>query len=135
LADTVKNELHINYDSNGVKFIEDFIERQKNNFSKDEQKGLVNSLGSFLGQAIINNYGGQWQLDNELQIICVAFDEKNKVYPFSKTSKQFDNGLEDSVYSFFTMIPIIYNLDKKEDQTKSGLKSDKENNKPWWKIW
>lgn len=135
LADTVKNELHINYDADGVKFIEEFIERQKYNFSKDEQKGLVNSLGSFLGQTIINNYGGHWQIDNELQVVCVSFDEKNKVYPFSKASKQFDNGLEDSVYSFYNMIPIIYKLDKKSEQTEPILKAENKDKKPWWKIW
>jgi hypothetical protein len=132
LADTVRNELDINFDNDGVKFIEEFIERQKHNFSKEEQNGLVNSLGSFLGQTIINNYGGQWQIDSELQMACVSFDEKNKVYPFSKTLKQFENGLEDSVYSFYQMIPNIYKLDKKSEKINASLKAD---NKPWWKIW
>jgi len=51
--------------------------------------------------------------------MAVAFDGKNRVYPFAKVSKQFENGLEDSVYSFYTVIPI-FKLEKKK--------------KPWWKF-
>ena len=120
LAETVRKQLNLKYDADSVKFIEGFIERNKGNFEKEEGKGLINSLGSFLGQCIIENYGGQWQLDNETGFVAVAFDDKNKAYPFAKVSKQFENGLEDSVYSFYTVIPSIFKIGKKK--------------KPWWKF-
>ena len=120
LAESVKKQLNLKYDANSVKFIEGFIERNKGNFEKEESKGLINSLGSFLGQCIIENYGGQWQLDNETGSVAVVFDDKNKAYPFAKVSKQFENGLEDSVYSFYTVIPSIFKIEKKK--------------KSWWKF-
>lgn len=110
LAETVKNQLNLSYDVQSVRFIEEFIERQKSNFDADQLKGIVNSIGSFLGVCIIKNYGGQWRLDEETNSVCIAFDEKNKVFPFAKTAKQFENGLDDSVHSFYTIIPIVFKL-------------------------
>jgi hypothetical protein len=120
LAKTVREQFKIKYDKESVKFIEGFIERNKSNFGPEESKGLINSLGTFLGQCIIENYGGQWELDSEIGSMAVAFDEKNRAYPFSKVSKQFKNGLEDSIYSFYTIIPVIFKLKKKK--------------KSWWKL-
>ncbi|MGH2552800.1 MAG: hypothetical protein ACRDEB_03745 [Chitinophagaceae bacterium] len=120
LAESVRTQLNLEYDADSVKFIEGFIERNKNSFDKEQSSGLINSLGSFLGQCIINNYGGQWRVDNETGSVAVVFDDNNIAYPFAKVSKQFDNGLEDSVYSFYSVIPSIFKLDKKK--------------KPWWKF-
>lgn len=120
LAESVRTHLNLKYDADSVKFIEGFIERNKSNFDKEESKGLINSLGSFLGQCIIENYGGQWQPDNEIGSVAIMFDDNNKAYPFSKVSKQFDNGLEDSVYSFYTAIPRIFKTGKRK--------------KPWWRF-
>ena len=120
LANSVKTQLNLKYDAESVKFLEGFIERNKGDLDTEQAKGLINSLGSFLGQCIIENYGGQWQRDNETGIDAVIFDDKNKAFPFAKTSKQFENGLEDSIYSFYTTIPTIFKLDKKK--------------KPWWKF-
>jgi hypothetical protein len=120
LAESVRKQLNLKYDADSIKFIEGFIERNKGNFEKEESQGLINSLGSFLGQCIIENYGGQWQLDNEAGSVAVVFDDKNKAYPFAKVSKQFENGLEDSVYYFYNIIPSIFKIEKKK--------------KPWWKF-
>ena len=120
LAESVRTKLNLKYDASSIKFIEGFIERNKGSFEKEEWQGLINSLGSFLGKCIIENYGGQWELNNETGSAAIAFDNNNKVYPFAKVSKQFENGLVDSIYSFFRVIPTVFKLDKKK--------------KPWWKF-
>lgn len=120
LAESVRTQLNLKYDADSVKFIEGFIERNKSGLDEEESRGLINSLGSFLGQCIIKNYGGQWQLDKETGSVTVAFDDNNKAFPFAKVSKQFENGLEDSVYSFYIIIPTFFKLDKKR--------------KSWWKF-
>jgi len=120
LAESVRKQLNLKYDAESVKFIEGFIERSKSSFDKEGSKGLINSLGSFIGQCIIENYGGQWQVDSETGSVAVVFDNNNKAYPFVKVGKQFDNGLEDSVYSFYSVIPTVFKLDKKK--------------KTWWKF-
>jgi len=120
LADSVKTQLKLKYNAESIKFLEGFIERNKANFNQEDAKGLINSIGSFLGQCIIENYGGHWERDSETGIVAVGFDDKNKAFPFAKVSKQFENGLEDSIYSFYTIIPTIFKLDKMK--------------KPWWKF-
>lgn len=120
LADKVKESFNIKFDNEGVKFIEGFIERNKTQIAKEEWVGLINSCGAFLGQSVIENYGGRWVRDENGQV-AVAFDEKNKVYPFSKVTKQFDNGLEDSIHSMFSIIPTVFKLQSK---TK----------KKWWQL-
>lgn len=120
LAETVKTELKLKYDTDSVKYLEGFIERQKTRFSEDKSKGLINSCGAFLGQCIIENYGGKWVRDDNGQV-AISFDSQNMVYPFAKVSKQFENGLEDSVYSMYTIIPTVFKLPSK---TK----------KKWWQF-
>ena len=137
LAEKVKSQLNLDYDTNSVKFVEEFIERQRNNFDSEQRKGLVNSIGSFVGQCIIKNYGGHWQLDQDTQTVCVALDDKNKIFPFAKTAKQFENGLEDSVYSFYTVIPAVFKIEplitsKQNDNSQSVNLTQ---SKKWWKFW
>lgn len=136
LAETVKTQLSLEYDTAAIKYIEEFIERQKSNFDEDQRKGLVNSLGAFIGQCIIKNYGGQWQMDEESKSVCITFDEKNKIFPFAKTAKQFDNGLEDSVYSFYTVIPTVFKLNLPHNKIENvSAAVEKFNSKKWWKFW
>ncbi len=120
LAEKVKTELDLMYDAGSVQYLEQFIERQKTRFSEEESKGLINSCGAFLGQCIIENYGGKWVFDENGQV-AISFDTKNMVYPFAKVSKQFANGLEDSIYSMYTIIPTVFKLPPK---TK----------KKWWQF-
>jgi hypothetical protein len=120
LANEVKTSLGINFDEKGVKYLEGFIERTKSQIAKEEWGGLINSCGAFLGQSIIEQYGGEWSTEENGQI-SISFDENNKVFPFSKVSKQFDNGLEDSIYSFYSIIPKIFKLKPKKK-------------KSWWQF-
>lgn len=138
LAEQVKNQLGLDYDTESVKFIEGFIERQRNSFDNEQRKGLVNSIGSFVGQCVIRNYGGHWQVDQETEAICVAFDDKNKIFPIAKAAKQFENGLEDSVYSFYTCIPRVFKIEspsisKTGDNSQSSYPPS--GSKKWWKFW
>jgi hypothetical protein len=50
LAESVREELAIRYDHDGVAFISNFIERQRDNFSPEDRIGLINALGAFVGQ-------------------------------------------------------------------------------------
>lgn len=107
LALTAKNQLNIEFNDEGVKYMEGFIERVKSQFSKDDSDGIINTCGAFLGQCIIENFGGKWVYD-ENNHIAVAFSENNLVYPISKTRKQFENGLDDSIYSMYSIIPLVF---------------------------
>jgi hypothetical protein len=106
-AQLVAGQLNLNFDEPSIKVLEGFIERQRERMGEKGIDGLINTLGSYLGECIIRNYGGHWENDTDGSPY-IQFDEKNGSYPFSKVRKQFKNGLEDSIYSFYTQIPTVF---------------------------
>ena len=63
-------------------------------------------IGAFLGEAIIARHGGEWAVWNGAPV--VAFGRRDAVNPIAKATEQLENGDEDSIYSFFASIPVIY---------------------------
>jgi hypothetical protein len=96
------------FDEAAVRWLDGFIQRQHERGNPENHPGLVNTLGSFLGECVIRTYGGAWaHLDGSWG---VKFDEENAVFPFAKVLKQLTNGAGDSVLSFFTVIPRVFNV-------------------------
>jgi hypothetical protein len=100
--------LKFGYNTESVEWVDGFIENQRirSDIDKNAVNGLVNTLGSFLGECIIRCYGGYWQ--NIKGEWCIGFDNKNAVYPFNKVRKQFKNGQGDSIKKFFELIPVLF---------------------------
>ncbi len=97
---------NIGYDEPGVKWLDGYVQRQYENTDLTHRMGLVDTLGSYLGKCIVETYGGSWvRVDG---VWSIVFDEKNWASPFSKVEKQLTNGAEDSVHSFFTVIPLVF---------------------------
>jgi len=99
-----------------VEWVEGYIERLRSSgdFSGKQDFGSLPSvLGSFLGECIVQTYGGEWR--NEDGWWGIYFNDRNAAYPFNKVTKQFENGRDggDSILSFFDTIPIV--LLKKTD--------------------
>lgn len=95
------------YTAESVSWVDQFIEHQRHRSGVDENTidRLADMLGSFLGECIIRFFGGHWQnINGEWS---VYFDNGNVVFPFSKVKKQFINGREDSIESFFEVIPMM----------------------------
>lgn len=104
------NGVELAFDAGSVEWLDGFIERQRENADDEKIRSLSSVLGSFLGECIINNFGGQWeQTENGL---AVRFDDGNAAFPFNKTEKQFRNGSDDSIFSFYQTIPLILNLNE-----------------------
>jgi len=96
----------ISFDEAGVRWLDGFIQRQHEQGDPANRNGLVNTLGSFLGECIICTFGGEWaEMDRAW---CVCFDDRNAAYPFAKVAKQLERGTGDSVLSFFTLIPALF---------------------------
>ncbi len=113
------SDLAFGYNAESVAWVDGFIEQQRNrsDIDKNAINGLVNVLGSFLGECIIRCFGGTWQNgDGEWS---VRFGDENAAYPFRKVRKQFDNGQEDSIKKFFEVIPVIF---KKQTETSDSMK-------------
>lgn len=102
------NNVKLDFDEESVEWLDGYIERNRENFDEETINKLTGVFGSFLGECICRNFGGEWQeTENGL---AVVFDDKNGVFPLNKTGKQLRNGAEDSIYSFYTTIPLIFSL-------------------------
>lgn len=113
-----------NYDIEGVRWLDGFINGQHLGASDEVKERLVQTLGSFLGECIRKTYGGEWV--DESGSWEIRFSQGNAAYPFTKVRKQLQNGPEDSVLGMFTAIPALFFA-----QTTVGTPRKK----PWWKFW
>jgi hypothetical protein len=96
----------VGYDEAGVRWLDGYIQRQHEQGDPANRDGLVSTLGSFLGECIVRTFGGEWaEVDGSW---CVRFDDRNAAFPFAKVAKHLEHGAEDSVLSFFTVIPVVF---------------------------
>jgi hypothetical protein len=120
------------YTAESVEWVDGFIERNRLSQSAEQQEGLVNVIGSYLGEAIIANYGGAWARDNVFETWGVCLGGENWAFPFAKVQKQYENGSGDSIYSFFQIVPHVFkNPAEITNKPKSLPEIEK---KPWWKF-
>ncbi len=82
------------YTRESVKWVDNFIERQRTHGYDEAVENLIQVIGSYLGESIIHVYGGTWKEWNN--IVGVFFDDgnpnANAVFPFNKVQKQFRDG-------------------------------------------
>lgn len=99
------------YNRASVEWVDDFVERGREGSKIDG--GLVQVLGSYLGECVIHVYGGSWR--EHKGSWGVFFDNSNAVFPFSKVQKQIENGRDkgDSMLSFFDMLGSVFKLPPK----------------------
>jgi hypothetical protein len=97
-------EIDFGLNRDSVEWVEGFIERQRarEDFDLNNSDRLIDVLGSFLGECIIANAGGEWRV-SETHGLGVGFPDGNFCYPFNKVSKMFRYGLAggDSILSFY----------------------------------
>ena len=100
--------VQLTLDSESVKWLDGYIERIRPGMDESQIQGLSNTIGAFLGECIIANYGGSWRQADDGNW-GVFFDDKNVVFPFAKAYKQLANGDGDSIFSMYDVIPIVFN--------------------------
>ena len=118
----------LGYTGEGVDWLEGYVERLRTSteFEGAEIRDkLTTMFGCFLGECIVRQYGGVWTQHEG--VWGVAFSDDNMAFPFAKVAKQFENGLEDGISSFFRVIPVLF------DGGAHSVPSASQ--KPWWKFW
>jgi len=101
------HDRQLDYDRESVEFLDGFVETTRNSdaFDEKKRKQLVDMIGSFLGECFRVNYGGEWAiLDDRLG---VKFTGNNVAFPYTKVWKQYENGFEDSILSFYETFPLV----------------------------
>lgn len=101
------NSVELDFDEESVEWIDGYIEKNRADWSPETAERLSVVLGSFLGECICRNYGGEWRETEHG--FGVAFDGGNAAYPFNKVAKQIKNGSEDSIASFYNSISLLFN--------------------------
>jgi hypothetical protein len=90
------------YNTESVKWLDEYIEHiRQNQWTEEEFNQLVSNLGSYLGEAIINSFGGAWTVDQRGW--AIRWDDFNLVYPFIKVARHLNHGQTDSIYSFYAV--------------------------------
>ncbi len=98
----------LRYDRVSVEWLNGYIERIRPHLDESSVNGLANSVGAFLGECIIANYGGQWrESEGGWGVFFSESDERDAAFPFNKARKQLLYGAEDSILSFYNVLPVI----------------------------
>ncbi|HVG29345.1 MAG TPA: hypothetical protein VM864_06450 [Pyrinomonadaceae bacterium] len=98
--------VELRYDEASVEWVDGYVGRVRAGVSADSVGSISSLIGSFLGECVINNYGGSWRETGDGVGVC--FDESNCVFPFAKVHKQFLHGEGDSILSFYRTIGIVF---------------------------
>ena len=94
----------VGFNSDGVAYVEEFIERQRSGFP-DTARQLVSVLGCYLGEAIIEALpNADWAEDQD-GVLIVLFPNGDSAYPFNKVEKQIAEGRDagESILSFYNV--------------------------------
>jgi hypothetical protein len=98
------------YDGRSVEWLEGYIERLRQSGGLNENfDRFVSIFGSYLGEAIIANFGGAWSDAGEAEL-HVAWTDDNKAFPFTKVRKQMESGRDagESIFGFYRSIPAVF---------------------------
>lgn len=90
-----------------VVWVEGYIERDREHRgSEGDSKAMVDLLGAFLGECLLDAIAGEWIWDDYQQDWCVALAAGGRVFPMGKVWKLYHSGLAggESIVSFYDVV-------------------------------
>lgn len=104
-AEQVRQQLNIKtFGAEGAAHLANFIQAQRGILAPAEREGVVMALGCFLGQCLVEGYGGEWGTGPDGST-GVGFDERLFFNPFYLVNEQLNKGETASVAAFFASVP------------------------------
>ena len=94
------------YDEPSVKFLSDTLSKERASYSQKAKEALPDIFGSYLGAALIKQYGGAWVYVEGMGY-AVLFEESRFVFPMNRVSKHIKTGDQVSIYSLYVAIPEL----------------------------
>jgi hypothetical protein len=123
------------YNMQSVAWVDEYIEQQRSrsDLSKASIDRLIQTLGAFLGESVIANYGGQWRQTDEVWEVVLAPDKfrpDSAVYPFAQVLWHLRAGRDagHGTRAWFQEIPVTYGRNV-------HIVCVEPERRPWWKIW
>ncbi|WP_139924481.1 hypothetical protein [Hymenobacter sp. DG01] len=104
-AEAVRQQLHVNqFDAAAVQLLAEFIEGQRPTLKETDRQGVITALGCFLGQCLVETYGGTWAQGPD-GTTGVGINQTSFFNPFYRVSEQLAKGETQSVAAFFAGVP------------------------------
>lgn len=122
----------VQYNEAGVRWLDKFINGQREHASAEVKAKLPNTLGPFFCECIRQTYGGQWVQDLQHGWL-LKINEDVSVFPINKVAKHLANEDGDSVLGLFTAIPGV--MDFASQQAGAAGANNKAGDRPWWRFW
>lgn len=101
--------IHLDYTEESVDKIEELTEiihkeiKSNSNVKHENIDKVTKIIGSFLGEVIIINLGGKWEV-NENKSIIIKFNNQSECSPFGKIYKRLNNGKEDDIEFYYKVL-------------------------------
>lgn len=104
-AEAVRQQLQVNaFDAAAVQRLDAFIEAQRPGLKPADKQGVVTALGCFLGQCLVESFGGTWAQGPD-GTTGVGINQNSFFNPFYRIAQQLDKGPAESVAAFFAGLP------------------------------
>jgi len=104
-AEAVRQQLRLAaFDAEAVQRLADVIEAQRPSITDGSRENTVTALGCFLGQCLVQTYGGQWAAGPD-GTTGVGFGGHSFFNPFYRVAEQLAHGRPSSVAVFFAELP------------------------------
>jgi len=100
-------EVRLDLDEQSIEWLDGYVERNREFWEPEVKQQHTSILGSFLGEAIVKNYGGQWAYSEGS--LGIDFGNDTFAFPFNKVAKHIENGAEDSIFSFYKTTSMVAN--------------------------
>lgn len=105
--------VHLSFNDESITWLSSFIEDHRDRMDSKTQHVASLKIAIFLGCAIIHHHGGQW-VRTDGNNLAVRFPNGAMVFPFTKVSKQFQNGIADNIYGLYRNIGRLLKMDMLE---------------------
>ena len=99
-------DILIDYDSNGVAFVEEYIIKIPKNVGVTNNNSLIFSIACFVGESVICNYGGKWKYFHEYDQWGITFGGATAFYPISHVCQQFEDKKNNNIHLAFMALKL-----------------------------
>lgn len=103
--------VNLDYSPNSLKSVDEIILKfhMAGKKPEDMQRAII-VLGCYVGEVMIRNLGGKWEMPNEKAraigfiFMGVKTKKENFTFPIEKSFKRLINGSEDSVFHLYSVV-------------------------------
>src|SRR5688572_25879678 len=120
IGDLERNGIENDYGQKALQFLENHIDRHREEFSEKAKDSIYACVGSYLGECLCRAYVGKWIEHENGNWGVEMFDGKLTAFPFAKVNKWIESGTSgDSIVSMFMMTPTVLKISQEKNKPES----------------